>query len=220
MTTEIAMRVSGFLFLYILASYIPLAALGYKIGWGDYDSDAELQRIDDHPRRFQIGIVIALIEHASIIALAILLFIAFRPYGLILGIVLITFRTGEGLIAFYNEKDYWGLPKIARKYGVASGDEKKSLSDSARTILERREYRWNIMHLIFWPVGTLAFSILLVISGVVPPIIGWLGIVAALVSIPVSGRKLGKHDSKVLFAIGGLLGILFEVTIGVWLVLQ
>jgi len=217
MTIEIVMRVSGFLFLYILASYIPLAAFGYQIGWGDYDPDAELQKIHDNPKKLQIGIVIALIEHASIIALAILLFIAFSPYSLILGIVLITFRIGEGLIAFYNEKSYWGLLSIAKQYSTDSGEEKNPLSDLARTILETRDFRWNIMHLIFWPIGTFAFSILLIASGVVPQIIGWLGIIAALVSIPVSGVKLAKHDSKVLFAISGLLGISFEVIIGGWL---
>jgi hypothetical protein len=161
--------------------------------------------------------VIALIEHASIIALAILLFIAFSPYSLILAIVFTTFRIGEGLIAFYNEKSYWGLVSIARQYSVASGAERESLSDSAGTILETRDFRWNIMHLIFWPIGTFAFSILLVTYEVAPPIIGWLGIVAALVSIPVSGMKLAKRDSKLLFAIGGLLGISFEVIIGGWL---
>jgi len=211
------MRISGFLFLYILASYIPLAAFGYKIGWGDYDSDAELQKINSDPKKLQIGIVIALIEHASIITLAILLFVAFSPYNLILGIVLITFRMGEGLIAFYNERSYWGLLNMAKQYSGISGTEKESLSDLARTIFKTREFRWNIMHLVFWPIGTFAFSILLLIYQVVPPIIAWLGIVAALLSIPVSGIKLAKHDFKLLFGIGGVLGILFEVSIGGWL---
>ena len=217
MPIEIAMRVSGFLYLYILASYIPLAIFGYQIGWGDYDSDTILQRINNHPTNFYISIVIALIEHASIIALAVLLFIAFGPLSLILAIVLTTFRIGEGLIAFYNEKSYWGLVKIARQYASTSDVEKNALSDLALNILETRDFRWNIMHLIFWPIGTLAFSIVLVTSGVVPPFIGWLGIIAALVSIPVSGIKLAEYDNKVLFGISGLLGISFEIIIGVWL---
>ena len=60
MTTEIAMMVSGFLYLFILASWVAMAALGNKIGVGDYDSDAELIKISDRPLKFQIRIVIAL----------------------------------------------------------------------------------------------------------------------------------------------------------------
>ena len=73
MTTEIAMRVSGFLYLFILASWAAMWALGNRIGMGDYDSDAELIKISDSPRKFQMSIVIALIDHGAIIALAIML---------------------------------------------------------------------------------------------------------------------------------------------------
>lgn len=175
MTTEIAMRVSGFLYLYILASWVAMGALGNRIGMGDYDSDAELRKISDSPKKIQISIVIALIGHGAIIALAIMLFIAFGPYSLILGIIWTTFRTGEGLIQFWNEKDFWGLLNIARQYSVAIGAEKNSLSDSASTVLETRDYRFKVSQLL-WAVGTLALSIVLVTTGVVPHFIGWLGI--------------------------------------------
>lgn len=51
MTSEIAMRVSGFLYLYILASYlIAMPAFGYVVEMGDYDSDAEMQKINKNPK--------------------------------------------------------------------------------------------------------------------------------------------------------------------------
>ena len=73
------------------------------------------------------------------------------------------------------------------------------------------------MHLIFWPTGTLAFSALLVTNELASPIIGWGGIAAALLSILVGGMKLAKRDYRFLFAVSGLLGILFEIAIGGWL---
>jgi hypothetical protein len=59
--------------------------------------------------------------------------------------------------------------------------------------------------------------LLLVAYDAGPQFLGWLGIVAALVSIPISGMKLAKRDAKVLFGISGLFGILFEIGIGGWL---
>ena len=72
------------------------------------------------------------------------------------------------MVAFYNEKDYWGLVNIAGQYSVTSGAERNSLSDMARTILETRDFGRSIMHLIFWPIGTFAFSFLLAAYEVAP----------------------------------------------------
>jgi len=216
MPIEIAMRVSGFLFWLILVLYPVMAVFGYKIGLRDYDPDAELQKIGNNPKKLKIGIVLALIDHASIIALAITLFVAFGSYNTALGIVWVTFRTGEGLIQVYNEKIYWGLLNIARQYSGASGAEKNSLSDFARTILKTRDFRFNCTQTL-WSIGTLVFSIVLVTYGVAPPFIGWLGIVAGILGGFNNGMQLVKHNSKGLFAISALLGILFEVIIGGWL---
>jgi hypothetical protein len=207
----------GFLFLFILFLYlVAMPVFGYIVEIGEYDSDAELQKINKNPKKWQISIVFAHVAHASIIALAILLFIVFSQYNIILGIVWTTVRLGEGSILFYNDKNYRGLLNIARQYSVASGAEKKSLSDLARTILQTKDYRFKFTQLL-WAIGTLAFSIVLVTSGVVPPFIGWLGIVGGILGILYNGLFLVKHNFKVLAAIGGLFGISFEIIIGGWL---
>ena len=218
MTIEIAMRVSGFLYLYILASYlVAMPALGYITELGDYDSDAELQKINKNPKKWQISVVFAFIAHVSIIALAIMLFIAFSPYSLIFGIVWITVRLGEGLILISTDKNYWGLLNIARQYSVTSGAEKNPLSDLSRAILKTKDYRFKFSQLL-WAVGTLALSIVLVTSGVVPPFIGWLGIGVGITGISYNGLFLVKHtDFKVLLAISAVMGITFEVILGGWL---
>jgi hypothetical protein len=211
----IEMMLSGFLFLFILVLNLVMGALGYLMEEDDYDPDADLQKIENDPKKFQIGIVLALIEHGCVIALTILLFIAFSQYNIILGIVWTICRTGEGLIQFYNEPSYWGLLNIARRYSVSGGGEKNSLSDSARTILKAKDYRFKFA-MICWSIGTLAFSIVLVTYGVAPAIIGWLGIVASILIGFGTGIKLAEPNLKVP-PIGALFAILFEVIIGVWL---
>jgi len=209
------MSVSGFLFLFIIITLIASEAFGNKV-ISDLDSDARLQKINDEPNKFKIGIVLALIEHFSIIALALMLFIAFSPYNLILGIVWTIARIGEGLIDVYNEKNYWGLLNIARQYSGTSGAEKNSLSDLARTILQTKNSRLASAQILF-SIGTLAYSILFVTYEVVPPIIGWFGIVASIIYGFGNGIIIVKPNKALQIFRVGLLILLFEIVLGGWL---
>ncbi|MFX0169508.1 MAG: DUF4386 domain-containing protein [Candidatus Hodarchaeota archaeon] len=219
---NIAFLLSGFLFLFIFILQIAMAAYGYVLEPRSkhYDSDAMLEKINKEPKKFQIGIILAIIEHGCVIALSIMLFIVFGPYYLILGFILLIFRIGEGSIQVYIEKDYLRLFDIARQYSGASGSAKNSLFDSYRTLLQKKSLRFALA-MICWSIGTLAFSIIIVTSVVVPLIIGWVGIFASIIVCMSNAMKLVKSNSKayeVLSSIGGLSAILFEVIIGGWLI--
>ena len=210
------MGISGFLFLFILVLNLAMGALGYLMEKDDYDPDSDIKKINKNPKKFKISIILALIEHGSVIALTILLFIAFSPYNLLLGFVWLIFRTGEGLIQFINEPNYWKLINITRQYSGTSGAEKNSLSNLARSIFKTKDYRFKFA-MMCWSIGTLAFSIVLATSGVVPELIGWLGIVASILVGLWNAIKIAKLNSKNFSPIGGMAAILFEVIIGGWL---
>jgi hypothetical protein len=209
------MILSGFLFLFILATFFASAAFGNKLGF-DFDPDDMLQKINNDPKKFKKSIVLLLISSGSVIALAIMLFIVFSPYNIILGVVWTIFRIGEGLILIYNEINYWGLLNIAKQYTGTSGAEKNSLNDSARTILQTRNSRFIFSQFLFG-IGALTYSILFVTYGVVPAIIGWLGLVASILVIFGNVTQLAKRNFKSLELFGGLSMILFEVILGGWL---
>ncbi len=113
MTIEVATRLSGFFYLFIIIAISASQILGNKL-ISDLDSDAKLQKINDAPNKFKISVALAFAEHFSVIVLAILLFIAFGSFSVILGVVWMTFRIGEDLIDIYNETSYWALLNIAR----------------------------------------------------------------------------------------------------------
>jgi len=209
------MILSGFLFLFIIITSVASEAFGNKI-ISDLDSDAKLQKINDDPNKFKISLVLAIIHHFSLIALGVMLFIVFSPYNLILGIVGTIFRIGESLILFYSERNNWGLLNIARQYSGTSGAEKNALSDLGRTILKTKNSRFTFAQTLF-SIGTLAYSILFVTYGVVPPIIGWLGLVASILYGFGSGIILVKPNFKAPGYFGALLIMLFEVVLGGWL---
>jgi hypothetical protein len=212
----IATSLCGFLFLLILGLNFAMTALGYPMELGGYDVEAELQKISSAPRKFKIRIALALIEHVSIIALAILLFIVFGPYSMVLGILWITTRIAEGLIHTLKEVKHWGLLELARQFSVAGDADKRALRESGGVILQAMDTRFTYA-MILWSIGTLAYSILFICQGLTPPIIGWLGVLSSVSSGIGHGIRLARPDHTILIAVGGLSAILFEVVIGGWL---
>ena len=215
------MQVCGFLYLLILVLQIAMAAYGYILDPAPkhYDADKYLLKINNAPKKFKISVVLALIEHGCVITLPIMLFVAFGIYSLIFGIIWTTFRVAEGAIQVYIEKDYWGLLNLAKQYAGSSGEEKKALSDSYRSVLKTKSSRFGYT-MICWSIGTLALSIVLVTYIVVPLFIGWIGIASSIAVGVVNVIKVAKPDFKAyeaLSSIGGLVAIVFELIIGVWL---
>ena len=213
----IEMILSGFLFLFIIITLITGERFGYSV-ISDLDSDTKLQEINKDPKKFQIGTVLALIEHGTIIALAIMLFLAFNPYNITLAVIWTISRITEGLINFYNEKNYWGLLNIARQYSSSSGAEKKSLSDLGRSILKTKNSVFAFAQILF-SIGTLSYSILFATSEAVPvpAIIGWFGIVASILYGFGNGIILVKPNKAMKIFRVGLLILIFEVVLGGWL---
>ena len=214
---NIEMFLSGFLFWFIIVTNLVSGRFGYdQITFGALDPEAKLQKIGNDPKKFKISVLLILIEHFSIISLVIMLFFAFSPFSIMLAVVWTIFRIGEGLIQIYNKKDYWGLLNIARKYSGTSGAEKNALIDLGNGILKTKNSIFTLTQILF-SIGTLAYSILFVTYEVVPPIIGWLGIVASIIYGFANGIR-PVTPNKILWSLGGLLILLFEIVLGGWLI--
>ncbi len=203
--------------MFIIITNLASSIFGYKT-FGDMDSEAQLKKINKDPTKFKVSVVLILIEHLSIISLAITLFVSFSLYNIILGIIWCVFRIGEALIQIYDKKNYWGLLNIAIKYSDTNVAEKNVLIDLGRSILKAKTSRFSFAQILF-SIGTLAYSILFVTYEVVPIIIGWFGIIASILYGLGNGIFRIKANFKVLWNIGGLLIFLFEVVLGVWLLI-
>ncbi|MFW9850320.1 MAG: DUF4386 domain-containing protein [Candidatus Thorarchaeota archaeon] len=209
---------SGFLFLLIIVILIIASSkYGYEI-FSKLDSDAKLQEINKDSQKFRIGTQLVVLEHIVIISLAVSLFIAFSPYNLILGIIWVVARGGEGLIQIYNKTKYWGLLNLAEQYSDTSGDEKSAIADSALGILKSKNSVVSFAQILF-SIGTLAYSILFVVYGVVPVLIGWFGIIASIIYGLGNGVAHVKSDFMALWNLGGLLIWIFELILGGWLLI-
>lgn len=208
---------AGFFFLFIIITLIISEKFGYSV-ISDLDSDTKLQEINKDPKKFKIGTMLALIEHGTIIALALMLFLAFNPYNISLAVIWTISRITEGLIDFYNEKNYWGLLNVARQYASSVGAEKKSLGELGRSILKTKNSVFAFAQILF-SIGTLSYSILFATSEAVsvPAVIGWFGIVASILYGFGSGIILVKPSKTMKVFRVGLLILIFELVLGGWL---
>lgn len=215
MTVEIAMTLSGFLFWLIIITNIASNQFGYQT-LGELASEADLDKINTDPSAFKTGFVLIVIEHVCIILLAVMLFIAFGQYSVLLGVVWVLCRGTEGLIQIFNKRNYWRLLKIARQYADASEGERDALADVRLSILRSKHANFAFAQILF-SIGTLAYAILFVTYGVVPAVIGWFGIVASMLYGAGNGITMVKPGLRVLWNIGGLLILIFEIVLGGWL---
>ena len=216
----IEMILAGFLFLFIIITLIIAERFGYSV-ISDLNSDAKLQEINKDPKKFKIGTVLALIEHGTIIALAVTLFLAFNSFNIILAVIWTISRVTEGLINFCNEKNYWGLLNVARQYSASSGAEKQSLSELGCSILKTKNRVLAFAQILF-SIGTLSYSILFTTSEAVPvpALIGWFGIIASILYGFANGIILVKPDKARKFFVVGILILIFELVLGGWLLIS
>lgn len=209
-------EISGFLFLFIIVVLITATSkYGYEI-FSDLDSEAQLQKISEDPQKFRTGTLLAVTEHVVIVTLAVTMFIAFGSLNILLGIVWVASRGIEGLMQIYKKRDYWSLVSIASQYSGAIGPERDALIDSGLAILKSKNYTFSLAQILF-SVGTLAYSSVFVLYGVIPEIIGWFGIVASIIYGLGNGINHAKPNSKALWNLGGLLIWIFELVLGGWL---
>jgi hypothetical protein len=207
---------SGFLFLLIIIVLVlATSRFGYEI-YSDLDSEAKLTKITKDPKKFRIGVKLVIFEHIIIITLAIVLFIAFNSYSIILAIVWTISRVGEGAIQIYNKKTYLGLVDVAKQYSGSSGTGKQTLIDSGCSILKTKNFVFSLAQILF-SIGTLSYCILFVIYEVVPQIIGWFGLVAGFIYLFGNGIRFAKPNFNALWNLGGLLIWIFELVLGGWM---
>ncbi len=100
---SLELQLSGLLFLLIIIVLIICDILGHGT-ISDTDSEVKLRKINEDPNKFTISFVLLIMEHFTIIVLAIMLFIAFNHLNLLLGIIWFVFRVSEGVFKFTAKK--------------------------------------------------------------------------------------------------------------------
>lgn len=215
MTVDVASTMAGLLFWLIIVANLASNQFGYQT-FGDLESEAILHEIDEDPRKFRIGFALIIIEHLCIILLAAMLFVAFNHLNLAFAVVWLVSRGSEGVIQIVEKRAYWRLLEVARQFSGAKGDERSELADLRVDILRSKRANFLFAQVLF-AVGTLSYALLFAIEGVVPPLLAWFGVSAAILYGFGSGLTIRNPDFRTVWNVGGLCILIFEAILGGWL---
>jgi hypothetical protein len=214
MTTKksIALKLCGFLYIFILITNAASVGLGDKTG--ETDSAAMLVTISENPGRYRMGVVVAVASHLGIMAIAGTLFVAFSPLNRPLAVIGSVSRLGEALAMIYGEFTVLGLIDLARDYASAYSNKESLLLLGGQILqIKNTGVDWGLLLL---SVGVIAYGISFVRSRAVPSKIAWLGLAAGIISAIGISIKFASGFSA-LAVIGMVLMMVFEVTFGGWL---
>ncbi len=214
-------RVCGFLFLFVLLTSAISGGL-WSTPLDPAETTDALTAIADGAGQFRASIVIDLVSHVCIIALAGALFLSFSSHNKPLALIGTLWRVVEGIILALNEMVNSVLLVVAQEFVSATGTEAVALETLGRTLLFTEQWSYGI-GMTFFALGSLMFAILFVIKQPVPLPLAWLGAVASF--IVVAETWLGLAVPSYLFGASSnpflivlfLPIMIYEIVLGIWL---
>ena len=208
-------QLCGFLFLFILLT----SALSQALAGGALDPadiPGTMSRVTGSVKKFRLSVVIDLISHVSIIALAAMLFIAFSPFNRSLALLGTMWRVAEGTILALNEVNNLVLLDVSQKSASATGNQSVVLESIGRMLISTEGWGLKI-GLVFLVAGSLVYAILFVTSGAIPLALGWFGVIASILA--AGGILLNMINPNLTMA-SFLILIPYEIVLGFWLLFR
>ena len=204
-------QICGFLFLFILfTSILSKATAGAPLDPDNVTKSLRNTAMDG--KKFRISIVLDLISHISIIALAGALYLTFSQYNQTLAFIGTLWRVVEGTIIAFSEISGLMFLAVAQKYVSTAGTETVALESLGHVLILAEDWGLKI-GLIFLGFG----SLLYVTSEAVPRTLGWWGVIAS--AIAAGGILLSLVNPKIKM-IGILFMIPYEIVLGFWLLFR
>lgn len=213
-------RLTGILFLFVLATSAASGALAVVKPTAAPDEVAiTLRNVAKDRGKQRTSILFDLASHVGIIALAGALYLAFSPHNRSLALLGTLWRVAEGVILAFSEINNLVFLGVAQAFVSANGAEAVALETTARAIRMMENWGFTI-GLIFFALAALAYSALFVSTKAVPLALGWLGVVASVLAVAGTWLGLARPDLSSVSMIGFLAMILYEIALGVWLLVR
>jgi len=219
MTRTTNARIAGFTYLFYAAIGICLEVLMHQARGGGDDA-AKLARFGQYATNVRLTIVITLLECFSSLVLAVTLYGITRDQDHELAMLGLVCRVAEGVLGSLNNiPSYLGLLWLA-KARDGTGAPDIPTTNALRAFLLMPGASVPIGS-IFFAVGSLIFSWLLLRGRMIPVSIAWLGVFASGLLVVVLPLQLAG------FSTGPLTGyyqwlpaLVFQVVLALWLLIK
>ena len=218
-------RLSGILLLLVLVSSIIAAGLASGVDPVDSynvppDRVADvLQRVAENKDQHMAEIGFDLLSYVFTVALAGVLYVTFSPKNRLLALLGTLGLTSGGVILAAHDIPHFVLPWIAEEFVSASGAEAVALQNAGTVVLMTAMWGLSV-GITFLGLGILLYGILLVKSKSVPPILGWLGVIAGI--LITFGVWLPRFDVTLyptFVILASPVGI-WQLGLGIWLTIK
>ncbi len=218
MTRTTNAKIAGFTYLFY-------AAVGICGEWlmhqarGAGDDAAKLARIGQYATNVRLNILIVVLECFSALVLAVALYGITRDEDHELAMLALACRVAEGILGMLNIPGYLGLLWLART-GIGTGAPDIPTTNALRAFLLMPSPSVPI-GAIFFAVGGLIFSYLLLRGRMVPVSIAWLGVLASgllVVALPL--QLAGFPTGPLTGYYQWLPALVFQVLLALWLLIK
>ncbi len=219
MTRTTNARIAGFTYLFYAAIGICYELLMHQ-ATGVYGDAAKLTRIGQYAINVRLTILIALLECLSSLVLAVTLYGITRHEDHELAMLGLVCRVAEGVLGSLNNiPSYLGLLWLA-KAGVGTGVPDLPTKNALLAFLLMPGTSVPIGS-IFFAVGTLIFSYLLLRGRMVPVSIAWLGVFASgLLAVTLPLQLAGFSTGSLTGYYQWLPALVFQVVLALWLLIK
>jgi hypothetical protein len=219
MTRATNARIAGFTYLFYAAIGICSELLMHQAMGVDGDA-AKLMRIGEYATNVRLTILITLLECLSALVLAVTLYGITRDVDHELAMLGLVCRVAEGVLGSINNiPSYLGLLWLA-KAGAGTGAPDIPTTNALRAFLLMPGTSVPL-GAIFFAVGSLIFSYLLLRGRMVPVSIAWLGVFASgLLAVTLPLQAAGFSAGPLTGYSQWLPALVFQVVLALWLLIK
>jgi len=218
MTRTTNARIAGFTYLFYAAIGICIELLMHQARGVDGGA-AELVRIGQYATNVRLSILIVVLECVAALVLGVTLYGITRVEDHELAVLGLVCRVAEGVLGTLRIPNYLGLLWLA-KPGGGTGAPDIPTTNALRTFLLMPVPSVPI-GAIFFAVGSLIFSYLLLRGRFVPVSIAWLGVFASgLLAVALPLQLAGFPTGPLSGYSQWLPALVFQVALALWLLIK
>jgi hypothetical protein len=219
MTRTTNAKIAGFTYLFYAAIGICIEVLMHQAR-GGLDGAAMIARIGQYATNVRLSILVALLECLSSFVLGVTLYAITRDEDRELAMLGLVCRVAEGLLGSVNNiPSYLGMLWLA-KAGSGTGAPDIPTTNALRAFLLMPGTSVPIGS-IFYAVGSLIFSWLLLRGRIVPVSIAWLGVFASgLLAVSLPLQLAGFSTGPLTGYYQWLPALVFQTVLALWLLIK
>ncbi len=217
MTLRTNARLAGFMFLFYIATGIASMVAFHQATRGAEGTAATLASIARHAPLVRLTAVLTLLTFFDAVALAVALYALTRDEDRDLAVLALCCRVGEGVIAATAAIRTVELLSVATASTAAAASDATAAHALGALLLQRGGFP---IAATCFAVGSTIYSYLFLRARSIPVLLAWLGVLASILLVVGLPLQLAGVLDGLATALMWVPMAVYEVTLGLWLLIK